>query len=82
MPPSIRQQRQALRRQRQAQHRARRQGSRRRTFASPHLSRRVRSYDLQSLDEYQRRIAQAILSRRQQTRSELSLSETRIYSEN
>lgn len=64
MPPSIRQQRQALRRQRRQQRQAQRSTTRRRSV-SPHLSRRVRSSDLNSLDERQRRIAQAILSRRQ-----------------
>lgn len=68
MSTSIRQQRQALRRQRRQQRQAQRQ-VRRRTV-SPHLSRRVRSSDLNSLDERQRRIAQAILSRRNRARQQ------------
>ncbi len=63
MPPSIRQQRQALRRQRRQLRQAQRKGARRRGL-SPHLGRRVRGSDLYSLDERQRRMAQAILSRR------------------
>lgn len=74
MPPSIRQQRQALRRQRRQQRQAQRQGARSRSV-SPHLSRRVRSSDLHSLDERQRRMAQAILSRRRQTQQLLEQSE-------
>ena len=72
MSTSIRQQRQALRRQRRQQRQAQRQVRRR--AVSPHLSRRVRMSDLNSLDERQRLIAQAILSRRQQVRQQLEQS--------
>lgn len=63
MTLSIRQQRQALRRQRRQQRQAQRPSLRRRRL-SPHLSRRVRSSDIYSLDERQRHMAQAILNRR------------------
>ncbi len=72
MPPSIRQQRQALRRQRRQQRQAQRKTRQREV--SPYLSRRVRSSDLHSLDERQRRMAQAILSRRQQAQKLLERS--------
>ena len=58
-----RQQRRALRRQRQ-QHRHQR-SSIRRSRTMQRLSRRVRSGDLRSLDERQRRMVQALLKRRQ-----------------
>lgn len=73
MSPSTRQQRQALRRQRRQQHQLHRKGARRREV-SPHLSRRVRSSDLHSLDERQRHMAQAILSHRNQAQRLQALS--------
>ena len=76
MSLSIRQQRQLIRRQRRQQRRAQRQIRRR--AASPHLSRRVRSSDIHSLDERQRHIAQAILRRRQQAQALLDESRDAI----
>lgn len=72
MSLSIRQQRQALRRQRRQQRQLQRPTRRREV--SPNLARRVRSSDLQSLDERQRRIAQAILNRRHQAQRQQELS--------